>query len=51
MYIDILKRQQKYGDALKLLEGSSGDLLSIDVDRLRLQVCLDLTYWFAKFVI
>lgn len=39
MYIDILKRQQKFGDALKLLEGLSGDLLTIDLDRLRLQVC------------
>lgn len=42
MYIDIMKRQHKYDDALKLLQGLSGDLLTIDVDRLRLQVCLDL---------
>ncbi|KAG0563622.1 hypothetical protein KC19_8G046000 [Ceratodon purpureus] len=37
VYIDILKRQQKYGDALKLLQGLSGDLLTIGIDRLRLQ--------------
>lgn len=41
VYIDIMKRQHKYDDALKLLQGLSGDLLTIDVDRLRLQVCFD----------
>lgn len=39
VYMDILKRQQKYGDALKLVQGLTGDLLTIGIDRLRLQVC------------
>lgn len=37
VYMDILKRQRKYGDALTLLQGLSGDLLTIGIDRLRLQ--------------
>lgn len=42
--MDILKRQRKYGDALTLLQGLSGDLLTIGIDRLRLQVGENIPY-------
>lgn len=37
--MEVLKRQEKYGEALKLLDDLSGDLFTIATDRLRLQVC------------
>lgn len=39
VYVEVLKRQEKYGEALKLLDDLSGDLFTIATDRLRLQVC------------
>ncbi|GMH11218.1 hypothetical protein Nepgr_013059 [Nepenthes gracilis] len=37
VYISVLEQQGKYGDALEVLSGKLGSLLSIEVDRLHLQ--------------
>ncbi|GAB4860256.1 hypothetical protein Ancab_011737 [Ancistrocladus abbreviatus] len=37
VYISVLEQQGKYGDALEILSGELGSLLTIEVDRLRLQ--------------
>ena len=38
VYISILEQQAKYGDALEVLTGKLGSLLTVEVDRLRIQV-------------
>lgn len=38
IYISILERQAKFGDALEILSGKLGSLLMIEVDKLRMQV-------------
>lgn len=38
VYISILEQQAKYGDALEILTGKLGSLLTVEVDRLRIQV-------------
>lgn len=38
IYISILERQAKFGDALEILSGKLGSLLQIEVDKLRMQV-------------
>ncbi|KAK7305478.1 hypothetical protein VNO77_43384 [Canavalia gladiata] len=37
IYISILERQAKFGDALEILSGKLGSLLMIEVDKLRMQ--------------
>ncbi|KAH1225724.1 N-terminal acetyltransferase B complex auxiliary subunit NAA25 [Glycine max] len=37
IYISILERQAKFGDALEILSGKLGSLLQIEVDKLRMQ--------------
>ncbi|XP_023512979.1 N-terminal acetyltransferase B complex auxiliary subunit NAA25-like isoform X1 [Cucurbita pepo subsp. pepo] len=37
VYISILEQQAKYGDALEVLTGKLGSLLTVEVDRLRIQ--------------
>ncbi|XP_061359920.1 N-terminal acetyltransferase B complex auxiliary subunit NAA25 [Gastrolobium bilobum] len=37
VYISILERQAKFGDALEILSGKLGSLLMIEVDKLRMQ--------------
>ncbi|XP_071917307.1 N-terminal acetyltransferase B complex auxiliary subunit NAA25 isoform X3 [Coffea arabica] len=37
VYISLLERQSKFGDALEILAGKLGSLIMIEVDRLRLQ--------------
>ncbi|XP_022149780.1 N-terminal acetyltransferase B complex auxiliary subunit NAA25-like isoform X2 [Momordica charantia] len=37
VYISILEQQAKYGDALEILTGKLGSLLTVEVDRLRIQ--------------
>ncbi|XP_038901393.1 N-terminal acetyltransferase B complex auxiliary subunit NAA25 [Benincasa hispida] len=37
LYISILEQQGKYGDALEVLTGKLGSLLTVEVDRLRIQ--------------
>ena len=38
VYISILEQQAKFGDALEILSGKLGSLLTINVDKLRMQV-------------
>ena len=38
VYISILEHQAKYEDALEVLTGKLGSLLTVEVDRLRIQV-------------
>ena len=58
IYISILERQAKFGDALEILSGKLGSLLQIEVDKLRMQVvsivffllCYGLTFEVISFM-
>ena len=61
MYISILERQAKFGDALEILSGKLGSLLMIEVDKLRMQVisivlfvlsnlCLGFIFWLSYII-
>ena len=49
LYISILEKQAKFGDALEVLSGKLGSLLTIEVDKLRIQVISVAFFVFCNF--